>query len=919
MLAAGACSNAFGTAASRQSPALPDGFGALRVSFSSSPVRTAMPELLGLHYEYSFFSIDNSWEEVFPEQKGDLFLLKPGSYTLEVSAYPDDLGADAIRCAWGSTDIEIEAGKTAQAAITLRGASYEGFGTLNIAAGYPTASTAAICAFTLTSYFEDEPYYLLDDVAGRFSYQKGNDTTTAELILIDLPAGYYLLHIMLEDHASAFASQTKLVHIYPGLSTNVDFEFFAADFIANTVVNINNDGPGSLRQAIEKASPNSVIRVMLPAGSVIELSAPLVINGTDTGSLTIEGNGVCITRNPDNDIRLMEMEMQGGGTVTIRRVLFKGGKALSANEGGGAISIRGTNPSAEVTLESCIFSENESNYSGGAINNNSANLVVAGCTFYSNRIIATYGNVPAIYSDYATATITGNLFVGNVDFQNEITYICSGIVSNGYNVVDVDDFSKCGWNPHPNDEIFSDLSIDPLINPITFRPITADINIITDLVDFPAVDFYGEARIGAPGAVNFKELPLLDVSVSIQADTTPVEGFYCIDNALRANLYPDLYGNLAYQWKINDKTIPGATGSIYTPVYDSPNERYENQGISVTVWAAEYGNCINSDAVPVYRPIKTADELGEIMSIDAYNYVLANDIDFSGYTQTWWPIYPFTGIFDGNGYSISNFKLENLADNDSGLFGFIGEGAVVKNLGMKDVDITIDVIGSIEYTGAIAGHNMGLIQNCYVTGSVTGIIMAGGIAGENKGTIQNCYVTADTTGGSVVGGIAGANSGTIQNCYTSGDLGNQDFIGGIAGVNELGGIIQYCYASGSIIGDGRVGGLVGSSADSTIQNSVALNPQIGDISNAAARRVVGITGRDNILSNNYGDSGTTIGGSPVTTEIGLDTVNGENVGPNQRNSDWWQYTVFFNPDIWDLSIAETSRPPILLNMPAGVQ
>ena len=924
MLAAGACSNSFlGTLG--QGPALPAGLGALRVSFSNSPARTAMPELQDLRYEYSFYTNNDTLEEVFPEQKEDLFLLEPGSYLLEVSAYPDDQGADAICCAQGSADFEIKAGNIAQTEITLRGVSYEGFGTLNISAGYPAASTAAICAFTLTVYSEDEPYYLLDDVAGRFSYTKGNDTTTADLILTDMPAGYYLLHIMLEDHAAAFASQTKLVHIYPGLSTEVDFEFSAADFIADTVVNTNDNGPGSLRQAIEKAGPNSVIRVMLPAGSVIELSTPLLIGGTDTGSLTIEGNGICLTPDEnwiiDNESQLLRVT--GNSDITIKRVHFKDGRAETL---GAAIN----NSGANVNLETCIFSNNEilsPAGDGGAIFN-AGTMSVKGCTFYSNRThYWLSGSAIKTAGNGTLATITGNLFVGNVQYQDQIKDICYGnTTSNGYNVVDAVDFTEAGWQQNPFDKTFSNLGIDPLINPITFRPIAANINIITDLADFPAVDFYGEARIGAPGAVNFKELPALTAAAFISGTSNTVPGLQCIGDELTAELNPYSYVNLLFQWKMNDKKIPGATGSIYTPVYDSTEERYENQGISVTVWAAEYGNCINSDTVPVYRPIKTMDELSEIMSGDAYNYVLVNDIDFSAYTYTWWPIgtdvYPFSGIFDGNGHAISNFKLENLASDNSGLFGFIGKGAVVKNLGMKDVDITADtstpVVANI---GAITGNNAGLIQNCYVTGSVTATHVVGGITGgEQTGTIQNCYVTAAITGTiGTVGGIAAFNDGgTIQNCYSTGNLNSQDLIGGITGANNSGGIIQNCYASGNILSDGiDVGGLVGKNAG-TIQNSVALNPQIGSTTNAAARRIVSSTVGGS-LSNNYGDSGTMIGGSLVTTEIGLDTVNGENVGPNQRNSYWWQYNVFFSPDIWDLSITETSRPPILLNMPAGVQ
>ena len=163
---------------------------------------------------------------------------------------------------------------------------------------------------------------------------------------------------------------------------------------------------------------------------------------------------------------------------------------------------------------------------------------------------------------------------------------------------------------------------------------------------------------------------------------------------------------------------------------------------------------------------------------------------------------PYNGIFDGNGYSISNLsaELESGVYSNEGLFKTIGENGTVKNLGMINASIKPSSGGA----GAICGTNHGLIENCYNLGGeiIVASMWTGGIAGENDGIIRQCYNTGSVestfTYGSSIGGIAGFShgEGEIIDCYNTGDIFGAWHVGGICG--ELsGGTVKNCYGIGT--------------------------------------------------------------------------------------------------------------------------
>ena len=193
---------------------------------------------------------------------------------------------------------------------------------------------------------------------------------------------------------------------------------------------------------------------------------------------------------------------------------------------------------------------------------------------------------------------------------------------------------------------------------------------------------------------------------------------------------------------------------------------------------------------------------------------------------------PFTGVFDGNGHTISNFSYISTDTNYVGLFANVdGENARIKDLGLIDPNIDAGTKWGLRRVGSLVGENLGgTISNCYAEGgSVSCLSGVGGLVGENDhGTITNCYATANVSGDSFVGGLVGENYyGTITNCYAEGGsvLGDWE-VGGLVGGLSFGTITD-CYATGSVLGNDAVGGLVGGNMGAIITNSYSLGHVTG--------------------------------------------------------------------------------------------
>jgi len=155
----------------------------------------------------------------------------------------------------------------------------------------------------------------------------------------------------------------------------------------------------------------------------------------------------------------------------------------------------------------------------------------------------------------------------------------------------------------------------------------------------------------------------------------------------------------------------------------------------------------------------------------------------------------FNGAFDGNGHTISQIMIEG--DSYLGLFGQLGSGANVSNLGLEAVDVN----GTGDSIGSLVGWNKGSIFTSYSIGEVSGNDTIGGFVGDNfSGTITNCYSTGSVWGDWYVGGLVGDNTGGEINCsYSTGIVaGTGERIGGLVGCNVHGvlshiGIVTECF------------------------------------------------------------------------------------------------------------------------------
>ena len=206
------------------------------------------------------------------------------------------------------------------------------------------------------------------------------------------------------------------------------------------------------------------------------------------------------------------------------------------------------------------------------------------------------------------------------------------------------------------------------------------------------------------------------------------------------------------------------------------------------------------------------------------NITLDTDIDLTG--KDWTPIgtdydNSYKGTFDGGGHTITGLTFTT-NDEYAGLFGWLNRAGTVKNVVMEGVQITSNQIygGSI---GGVVGFSWGTIENCSVSGSVSGTVYVGGVVGAQiGGSITGCSSSATVKGTVDVGGVAGQtnSSATLTACYATGNVTIEinpakNIAGGsLVGMNA-GSSLLACYATGNVTSTGsstgkvHIGGFLG--------------------------------------------------------------------------------------------------------------
>jgi hypothetical protein len=558
--------------------------------------------------------------------------------------------------------------------------------------------------------------------------------------------------------------------------------------------------------------------------------------------------------------------------ITLTDCLLRGN---FANGSGGAMS----NYSNDPTLNNCTFSENSTLGSGGGMDSVKANAMLTHCTFNGNSAENNGGGISN--SSDSNSTLTNCMFSGNkaenkgggmYNYNSNPTLInCAfsgntaanwgGGINNSNSIVGLTNCTFTGNSAEIGNSLTCDSSnqespsILELINCIIWDGDNEIWNNDGSIIFIEHSDVQG--GWSGEGEFNIDADPLFvdadgadNVTGTEDDDLHLLPDSPCIDagenSAIPESVVTDVGGNPrivndtvdigAYEFSI--KAIPdeikygGGTGE--------PNDPY-------LIYTAEQLNTIglNQEDADKYFKLMADIDLSAYQG-DSFNRI--GLYDPPAFAPDWHP--PFTGVFDGNNHTITNFtyvvdvneplKEDGLwGDEYVGLFGRVsGEQAQIKNLGLIDPNIYPAATCSerVRIVGAIAGSlSDGSITNCYVEGGrISADINVGGLVGSNlEGTISNCYTTCNVTWakdrwlrpldepfssiGFSFGGLVGSSRGWVYNCHATGSVQGAGTIGGLIGLSDSDwwqpeseiGVVSESYATGDVSGNKNIGGLAG--------------------------------------------------------------------------------------------------------------
>ncbi|GEM_PF-1188486 len=282
----------------------------------------------------------------------------------------------------------------------------------------------------------------------------------------------------------------------------------------------------------------------------------------------------------------------------------------------------------------------------------------------------------------------------------------------------------------------------------------------------------------------------------------------------------------------------------------------------------------------------------------------------------------FRGTFDGNGHEIKSVYVDRSAEGYIGLFGYVGGGGVIEDVGVIDVDM---VGGS---TGGLSGRNEGFVNNSYATGYVNGS-RTGGLVGENRyGEISNSYADVYVVGEVRVGGLLGHNyQGQVSTSYATGEVCGIDEVGGFVGSRNWLGTISDCYSTGSVTRisgtSTQFGGFMGRNQGGHVQNSYSTGSvHYEDSSDPTNRGFIGNqyydgTASDNFWDTDLSDQDSTDNGAATgkSTEEMKDVATFTNLSTDGLEGPWDfvgdPYDDEGDEDIWDIDEGINDGYPFL--------
>jgi len=617
-------------------------------------------------------------------------------------------------------------------------------------------------------------------------------------------------------------TQTGTVTV-TGLNTapNADPSYYRADGImveTDTVVQTTGTGTltfngtaNSFNTSWGLGVVNGTIQTTAPGGGAITLNGTNASSNADGGVVILGGHVL----SSGGEIRMVGAGL--GGSVGIANGSFASwygstiGGAASGN-----ILIKANNPGS-VILESDSWIDAGANtltlsLAGGAVTNNnpSDNSIRAGALRLLGTGTFNLGTVPAYLNGNNVGTLAANV-TGNVNYN--------GI--SGFAIGSVTSFDGTG--------------------------VTTTTGVTTGNGNFTAIANNG----GTPGNLTLNAGSAIDTG-SGALSLSAVGGNLNINGDVSA-------GTLALNggtWNQVSATLPGL----------SVNDFRITGGTFIRALGGDGATSTPYQLADIYgvQGVGSSGMLGN-------SYVLANTIEAAG-TANWnsgagfAPVGTFTGQFDGQSYAINNLTINRPSDDYVGLFGYVGYGGLVKNIGLVGGSVTGN-----DYVGGLVGENSGSVSDAYNTGAVIGNgDKIGGLVGRNRsdngdGTISNSHSTGPVNGNDRVGGLVGYNTGEITNSYSTSEVQGSNSIGGLVGRNSDVGSVSNAYSTGAVSGNDSVGGLVGENSGS-ISNAYSTGVVTGDVS------VGGLVGDNDTGSNS--DTGSIVDSHAT----GLVRGNGNNAG-----------------------------------------
>ncbi len=268
---------------------------------------------------------------------------------------------------------------------------------------------------------------------------------------------------------------------------------------------------------------------------------------------------------------------------------------------------------------------------------------------------------------------------------------------------------------------------------------------------------------------------------------------------------------------------------------------------------------ITEDPIYVY----TAEDLNNVRNNLAGHYIQMADIDLGGSPWSdgagWEPIGTesngFGGVYDGNGFSISNLTISRSGENHVGLFGYI---ISTEQEQLKRVLLTNVNVSGLWLVGGLVGYAQGPIDDCSVNGTVIGDSWVGGLIGKSDKPIRNCHSNTSVRGVNQVGGLTGAQDLSFFNgCTSSGSVLGEYDCGGLVGYTS--GSIVFSESAATVTGLRYLGGLAGQAVTTTAL--VADSSSTGAVESAIA------SGEDSIAGGVIGSSSAPVRDCFATGEV----------------------------------------------------